>query len=198
MGNKKNVLILGGTGYVGKYILNAFLEYGHNVSVFNRGNQRSFTKKHSITNFIGCRMKNDFGQLKGRKWDVIIDVPYFKPKIVKSALDYLYDNTSLYVFISSMSVHDLGKNPNTPYDEYCSDKVIAEGLFDGKENSLILRPGILVGDGDNTNRFIHSNTGDMLWKHNGKIVTEPYTKVEDFALEVVELVEQNEKGIYDY
>ena len=191
------ILILGGTQFVGKHLVSEFLQRGdHEITVFNRGVTNPYYH-YNIETLTGDRYNNDYTTLSDRNWDAVIDVPSFKPSIVKEALDFLYNSVNLYVFISTISVYDINKNLDTAYIDYCNDKLEAEKLFHGKElKSLIFRPGILCGEGDITQRFDYTANG-IYWKGTGNLV-EDYTTVEDFVKFVVDLIEQNKRGTYEY
>ena len=187
------ILILGGTQFVGKHIVSECLNREHDVTLFNRGITNPNTKVETLH---GDRQSNNYSELSNRKWDVVIDVPSFKPDVVKGALDYLYDNVNLYAFISTVSVYDIDKYNDVVYNNYCKDKIEAERLFHGKElKSLIFRPGILCGEGDNTQRFDYYTDG-IFWRGNRNKV-EDYMMVEDFAKFVLDLVEKNKRGVYE-
>ena len=191
------ILVLGGTQFVGKHLLTECIAREHEITIFNRGLTNPYTYNGFIENLYGDRYSNDYSQLVNRNWDVVIDVPSFKPNIVKEAMDVLYDNVSTYVFISTISVYDINKNLDKTYIDYCNDKLETERLFNGKElKSLIFRPGILCGEGDNTQRFDYTTNG-IYWKGTDSLV-EDYTTVEDFVKFVVDLIENNNRGVYEY
>jgi len=190
-----DILILGGTQFVGKHIVDAFSDTNHNITLFNRGSNNT----NSSVNYLqGDRLSRNFSNLENTKWDVVIDIPYFETDVVRDTLDFLYDKTDLYIFMSSISVYDVGLHPNSEYDSYCINKLNSERLFQNKElKSLILRPGILCGDGDNTNRFIYHDDGEITWEHTNQIV-EDYIPVKDFATFVIRMIRENKRGVYEY
>jgi len=69
-------------------------------------------------------------------------------------------------------------------------------LNDHETKTLIFRPGILCGDGDNTNRFDYKDDG-IFWKHSNREVTD-YTTVENFSKFVLNLIENGNRGIYEH
>jgi len=193
--NKLDILILGGTQFVGKHLVDAFSNTNHNITVFNRGNNNY----HKDVEYLyGDRIHRNFDSLKDKKWDIVIDIPYFETDVVRDTLDFLYDKTNLYIFISTISVYDVGVHPDSEYDSYCTHKLNSERLFQNKESkTLILRPGVLCGEGDNTDRFIYDGDKGIFWKHSHAKV-EDYIPIEDFAEFIVKMIDENRRGVYEY
>ena len=108
----------------------------------------------------------------------------------------LFDNVKRYVFISTVSIYDVNITYDNWYTKYCKDKLESEKLFYGRElKSLIFRPGILCGSGDNTNRFDYTKDG-IFWKNTNKKVKN-YHKVSEFSSYVLNLIEKKVRGIYE-
>jgi 2'-hydroxyisoflavone reductase len=99
-----NILILGGTGFIGPYEVRYAVERGHRVTVFNRG-QRQADLPDAVEHLVGDRATGDLGALKGRTWDVVIDNPTTLPRWVRDAGEALRQSTRHYVFISTISVY---------------------------------------------------------------------------------------------
>src|SRR5687767_6307105 len=66
-----NILILGGTGFIGPYQVRYAVERGHKVTVFNRG-RRQAELPSSVEHLTGDRDTGNLEVLKGRSWDVVI------------------------------------------------------------------------------------------------------------------------------
>ena len=198
-----DILILGGTQFVGKHIVVEALSRNHNITLFNRG--ISNPELFSDTECINGDRNNDIDlkNLAKHKWDVVIDVPYFPVETVKKSVDILDGSVDKYVFISTVGVYDIDKNYDVGspwagrwYAQYCKDKLESERLFNGKElKSLIFRPGIICGDDDNTHRFDYTDNG-IFWKNTNKEV-EKYVTAGDFSIYVLDLIEMNVDGIYE-
>ena len=165
-----NILILGGTRFVGRHITQAALDRGHTVTLFNRGrsNPELFPQAEKLVGDRGV----DLSALRGRRWDAVIDVNGYVPRHVREAATLLADAVEQYTFISTISVYarmdvpDQNENAplattDTPETEevtgetYGPLKVLceqaAEEAMPGR--TLVIRPGFVVGPHDTTDRF---------------------------------------------
>ncbi len=161
--SKLNILVLGGTNFVGPAIVQDLLDKGHQVTLFNRG----ITNPHLFPELEKIRGNREDGlqgyeQLKGKNWDVVIDVWPDNPNLVKEAIQMLKSHTKHYAFISSIAVYQdfrqAGLSETSPLrqgteyepDNYNLNKVLCEkaveASFPGK--FTILRPGAIVGERD--------------------------------------------------
>src|SRR5262245_25524210 len=97
------ILILGGTKFLGRHLVDAALAAGHEVTLFNRGktNPNLFPQVETI---LGDR-EQDIEKLSGREWDAVIDVAGYLPRIVRLSAIGLEKSVKRYVFISSLSVY---------------------------------------------------------------------------------------------
>ncbi len=164
------ILVLGGTRFVGRHLVEAARAGGHDVAVFNRG--RTPLPWHDLEHLPGDRETGDLQSLSGRDWDVCLDVNGYLPQHVRACASLLADRVARYAFISTASVYAL--ESGAPIDEesplhrvpadavaamtpelYGPLKVACEGevarAFPGR--ALIIRPGIVAGPYDPTNRF---------------------------------------------
>ncbi len=102
-----NILVLGGTSFVGPAIVKAGLNENHKITLFNRGitNPTLFPKLRLIK---GDREKGliAYKPLQQEKWDVIIDVWPEKSQLVDDATKMLSDHTDHYTYISSIAVYN--------------------------------------------------------------------------------------------
>src|SRR5512145_2003154 len=98
-----NILILGGTKFLGRHIVDSALARGHTVTLFNRGktNPGLFP---SVETILGDR-EHDIATLAGREWDAVVDVAGYLPRIVRLSATGLERSVGRYVFISSISVY---------------------------------------------------------------------------------------------
>src|ERR1700740_2274769 len=104
------ILILGGTGFTGPFQVKYALDRGHKVTVFNRGKTHPGELAKEAEQLIGDR-NGQLDALKGRKWDVCIDIPTSLPVWVRDAAKILKGNVDRYVFISTISVYSDNSHP---------------------------------------------------------------------------------------
>src|SRR3954465_5430491 len=98
-----NLLILGGTIFLGRYLVEAALERGHQVTLFNRG-QHNSDLFPAVEKLRGDR-DGGLDVLRGRRWDAVIDTSGYVPRVVRASAEQLADATEHYTFISSISVY---------------------------------------------------------------------------------------------
>ncbi len=164
------ILFLGGTGFTGPHQVQYALDRGHNVTLFNRGNNKTLFP--DVPRIEGNRNQPDaFKNIGNGEWDVVIDIPTSNPKWVRDAAAALKDRAPHYMFVSTISVFNDNSEPNdengklfapvdidAPYDAqaYGANKraceIEAERTF---KNVTIVRPGLIVGPGDNSDRFTY-------------------------------------------
>jgi len=156
-----NILVLGGTDFLGPAIVHAGIRDGHRITLFNRGitNPALFAELPQIR---GDRETGSaaYAPLKEQHWDVVIDVWPQRSVLVDQATAALQHHTGHYVFISSVAVYkdfaETGRNEDydlvpLPNDrsswEYPEEKAAAEALVADRfpEHHTILRPGPIKG-----------------------------------------------------
>ena len=214
------ILIIGGTRFVGRHLVEAALERGHDVTLFNRGrtNADLFPQLETI---LGDREK-DINKLAqaGRIWDAAIDVAGYVPRIVRLSAEVLKENVSRYVFISTISVYgDFQKismdesDPVAKIQDETTEEITGETYGPLKalceqtvrdiygERSLIVRPGLVVGPHDPTDRFTYwpvrvARGGDVLAPQKPEA---PIQIIDgrDLAAFTIKLIEANASGIYN-
>ncbi len=220
------ILILGGTGFTGPYQVRYALSRGHKVTTFNRGKTHPGELPSEIEQLIGDR-NGQLDALKGRKWDVVIDNPTTLPAWVRDAAQILKGNVERYVFISTISVYaDTSKGADEmaplakyegadPYKEtlqamkassyktYGPLKALsekeAEKWFPGK--TLIVRPGLIVGPRDETDRFTYwpvriERGGEVLAPGTSNDPVQ-FIDARDLAEWTIRMAENRETGIYN-
>lgn len=163
-------LILGGTQFVGRHIVQAALDEGHEVTLFNRGitNPRLFPHAEHLH---GDR-NGDLSALRGRRWDRVVDVNGYVPHAVEASTEELVDACEHYTFISTASVYprfsEVGEDSETTpppprgeeeitLESYGPLKVVCENVVREMfgRRGLVVRPGIVVGPFDSTDRFTY-------------------------------------------
>src|SRR5438309_10953372 len=220
------ILILGGTGFTGPYQVRYALSHGHKVTTFNRGKTHPGESPSEVEQLIGDR-NGQLDALKGRKWDVAIDNPTTLPAWVRGAAEILKGNVERYVFTSTISVYaDTSKGVDEtaplakyegadPYKEtleamkasgyktYGPLKALsekeAEKWFPGK--TLIIRPGLIVGPRDETDRFTYwpvriDRGGEVLAPGDPNDPVQ-FIDARDLAEWTIRMAENRETGIYN-
>jgi 2'-hydroxyisoflavone reductase len=220
------VLILGGTGFTGPYQVKYALARGHTVTTFNRGKTHPGELPPEVEQLIGDR-NGKLDALKGRKWDVVIDNPTTLPAWVRDAAQILKGNVERYVFISTISVYADTSKPldeNAPLAKYDGADAFKETLEAMKasgfktygplkalseqeaekwfpEKTLVIRPGLIVGPNDQTDRFTY---WPVRIDRGGEVLTpgtpsDPvqFIDARDLAEWTIRMVENRETGIYN-
>jgi 2'-hydroxyisoflavone reductase len=168
------LLVLGGTKFIGRATVEAALDRGYEVTLFNRGetNPDLFPEAERLR---GDRTA-DLSVLAGREWDAAIDTCGYFPGVVRASAEELRDSVVRYVFVSSVSVYaDFRDGPHEDSDRAeLADGHPSDEMLPGYENygplkalcedvvtdvygdrALIVRPGLIVGPHDPTGRFTY-------------------------------------------
>ncbi|MFQ5409399.1 MAG: epimerase, partial [Anaerolineales bacterium] len=98
-----NLLVLGGTVFLGRHIVAAALARGHAVTLFNRGRSNPDLYP-DVEKLVGDR-DGDLTALEGRRWDAVIDPSGYVPRLVRASAELLAGAVEHYTFISSISVY---------------------------------------------------------------------------------------------
>src|SRR5690349_13906668 len=109
-----NLLVLGGTVFLGRHVVRAALAAGHQVTVFNRG-RRSVDWPGPVQTLIGDR-DGDTSALRGRRFDAVIDCSGYRPAQIASVAEALGPDLPRWVFVSTISVVARFP-PGQPHDE---------------------------------------------------------------------------------
>lgn len=166
------LLIIGGTRFLGRSIVAAARESGHEVTLFNRG--QSNPDLYADLETIRGDRDGDLHLLHGRQWDAVIDTCGYVPRLVRTAAELLAPSVDHYIFISSISVYaepyQAGLDENAPLttmadstieevtgETYGPLKALCEQAADQAMNgrALHVRAGLLVGPHDLTDRFTY-------------------------------------------
>jgi len=159
------VLVLGGTGFVGRAIVERLLADGHHPTLFNRGHHPEMFP--SVEHVAGDRYAGNFGKLRGGSWDAVVDVTSYLPRDVAGAMDAVGDRVGRYLFISSHAVID-GAGPGLrpavrdaewplTNDTYGPSKVACEQDLVARlgERATIVRPCKVAGPHDTQEGLTH-------------------------------------------
>ena len=213
------LLILGGTGFTGPHQVRYAVARGHQVTVFNRGRTNPGALEGMQVEELTGDRNGDLKSLEGRQWDVVIDNPTTLPRWVRTAGEVLRNSANQYIFISTISVYADSSRPGmdetTPLLElqdptsedarrdYGALKAAAEReaekQFPGK--TTIIRPGLIVGPGDRSDRFTYwpvriAKGGEVLAPGDP---TDPVQIIDarDLAEWTIRMAEQGATGIYN-
>jgi 2'-hydroxyisoflavone reductase len=213
-----NVLILGGTVFLGRHLVEAALARGHAVTLFNRG-QHGPDLFPNVEKLHGDRDGN-LDALRGRRWDAAVDTCGYVPRVVRASAELLADAVKHYTFISSLSVYAATREPGTdetaPVDRVQDETVeeitgetygplkalceqAAEDAMPGRV--LNVRPGLIVGPHDPTDRFTYwparmARGGDVLAPGRPDRQIQ-FIDVRDLAEWIVRAIEYNLTGVYN-
>jgi 2'-hydroxyisoflavone reductase len=165
------LLVLGGTLFLGRHVVQRALDRGHAVTLFTRGRTGPdlFPEAERL---VGDRA-GDLAALRGRTWDAVIDTCGYVPRLVRTAAELLKDAVGHYTFVSSISVYaemnapgiaetapvgvlstpteEVGPESYGPLKALC-EAAVAETL---PGRTLNVRPGLLVGPCDPSGRFTY-------------------------------------------
>lgn len=112
--NLMKILIIGGTKFLGRHLIDAALKNNHEVTLFNRGTKYSDEDFPEIEQVHGDR-NSDLENLGEKTFDAVIDTSGYLPQTVRISAKYFKDRVKQYVFISSASVYP--ETPEPDYDE---------------------------------------------------------------------------------
>ena len=101
-----DILTIGGTGYMGKTVVQLLLDRGDRVTVFSRGSSRP-NWWDQVQHIQGDREdRPDFmAKLKGRVFDAVIDSQAYRKEDVESAVETFRGNIGRYLLVSTGSVY---------------------------------------------------------------------------------------------
>lgn len=212
-----NLLVLGGTIFVGRHLVEAAVSRGHRVTLFNRG--RNHPDLFPDVEKLRGDRDGDLGALRGRSWEAAVDTCGYLPRVVRASADLLSGGVEHYTFISSCSVYPEGAVQEVDEDSpvqapppqgiedvaehYGPLKVACEREVEAAMpgRALIIRPGLIVGPFDPSNRFTYwvrrtAAGGDVLAP--GRPDREVQViDARDLADWIVRLVEGGRTGIFN-
>jgi 2'-hydroxyisoflavone reductase len=220
------ILILGGTGFTGPHQVRYALARGHKVTLFNRGREAD-AWGGQVEALIGDRNSGDLKALQGRTWDVCIDNPTTLPFWVRDAGRVLAGKVGQYVFISTISVYADTSKPGDesaavlaydgkdPMAETAATLAAAQGPLYGQLKAVseqeaarqfgaavtVIRPGLIVGPGDATDRFTYwpvrlARGGEVLAPGDGNDAVQ-FIDARDLAEWTIRMAEQRAFGVFN-
>ena len=208
--------MIGGPKFVGHALIEAALARGHELTTFNRGqtNPDAFPE---IEKLHGDR-EQDFSALEGRSFDAVVDTSGYAPPAVRNTVEAV--DSGRYLFVSSISVYADYREPRVEDDPL---EQLAEGHPDDRlledyanygalkalceaevqrvfgDRAILVRPGLIVGPNDPTDRFTYwprrvERGGPMLVPPDQPV---QMIDVRDLAAWMLTLVENEESGAFN-
>ena len=226
------LLVLGGTKFLGRAVVSAAAQAGHEVTLFNRGRQDPSAFRELETLHGDRTTPEGLSVLRGRAWDAAIDTAAYLPRDVRAMCAALHERVPHYTLVSSISAmashapagqdEDSALARLTPAQEAEVDRLAADGPIPAKtlgefygplkvrceeevraaygDRALIVRPGLIVGPFDGTDRFTYwparfLRGGDVLAPGSPDRRVQ-FIDVRDLAEWMVRLIERKDGGTY--
>jgi len=219
---KKKILILGGTGYLGPATVEAAKARGHELTLFNRGKTRPglFPGTETLFGDRDPKVGEGLNSLRNRKWDAVIDNSGQFPRIVGASAQLLAPNVKQYIYISSISAY--ADNSVEGQDEKAKVATMADNTVEKITNetygplkalcekaaqeafpgrTAVVRPGYIVGPDDPSGRFTY---WPVRVDRGGEVMvpgapTDPiqFVDVRDLGAWLITLVENGTMGVFN-
>ena len=218
------LLILGGTRFLGRHLVTSAQVSGHEVTLFNRGNYAA-----EVESIKGDR-HTELHKLQGRRWDAVVDASGHLPRAVRAAAEVLANEVERYVFISSQNAYRdvgvLGIEETYPLRTLTSEQLERANAIDTSgqpsygelygglkalceqaaaevmpNRVLIIRPGLIVGPDDYTDRFTYwpvriARGGEVLAPGRPDRFIQ-FIDVRDLAEWTMSMIERKAAGAYN-
>ena len=207
------ILVLGGTQFLGRHAVDAALARGHDVTLFNRG--RTGSELFPTVEKLCGNRDGDLAALRGRSFDAVIDTSGYVPRVVTETLDALGE-IGHYTFVSSISVYADASTPPTeespvaqlpepsedPEVHYGALKALCEEAVRARfPDAFVPRPGLIVGPFDPTSRFTYWPTriaaGGVVLAPAPADAPSQVIDVRDLAVWIVAAVERGLAGTFN-
>ena len=219
-----NILILGGTSFIGPHLIAYAMNRGHSITTFTRGRTEPTVHKalfKSVEQLVGDR-ENDLEALRGRTWDAVIDNSGRQVEWTEASAELLQDSVDLYVYTSSTGVYypylgsDISERTQpvlaVPEGEDAQGSAYGYGVMKanselaarrafGDHRTIVVRPTYIMGPGDSTDRFAYwpvrlSRGGEVLVPGRSADPVQ-YIDVRDLAGWMIRLIENWTIGTYN-
>jgi len=212
-----DILVLGGTGYIGPYQVREAVSRGYRVTVFNRGVHQADLPP-SVIHLQGDRSleKLNLDALRGKRWDAAIDNSQADPAWVTKTAELLRDSVEYYLYVSSTGVYfpyntpdikedvaPLLVDPDGTTNSYGVRKALSE-LENTKvfgKRAINVRPNFIVGPGDESDRFMY---WPARYARGGEILVPgspddhvQFADVRDLTSFMIRLIEEGHTGTFN-
>jgi len=211
------ILVLGGGRFMGLHFSRMATEAGHEVTQFVRG-KSSAPPPRGVSRILGDR-DGGLDALGTDSWDAVVDTSGYLPRVVRQSCETLRNRTDKYLFISTISVYADTKDPideDSPRESledpavetidgstYGGLKALCEDVVFETfgERALIVRPGMIVGPNDPTDRFTYWVTraakGGTMAAIGSPESPMQYIDARDLAAWMLSAIESNLTGVYN-
>jgi 2'-hydroxyisoflavone reductase len=216
------ILFLGGTGFLGPHTVQYAIDRGHEVTLFNRGRSKEvlFPELEKIIGNRDPEIDQGLEPLAGRQWDCVIDTSAYVPRIAEASAQLLADKCQQYLFVSTISVYagfsEVGMKETAPVGTLEDTTVeVVDGATYGPlkayceqavqkhfgERSTIVRPGLIVGPRDRTDRYTYwpvrmARGGQVLGPGDGTDKVQ-YIDVRDLGMFMIHCLENRTTGVFN-
>jgi len=215
------ILILGGTGFLGPYLVHNARQRGHAVSILTRGRREPGLFEESfegVEHLIGDRAQPDgLAALRGKTWDVVIETSGYRHPWTRDSAQQLKGSVGRYMYVSSTGVYwpyhavDIAENGRILLEDSPPQREPTYGVMKGLSenevksafgsNAIIVRPGYIVGPGDTSDRWTYWPVRVM---RGGEIMVPgspsdqvQYIDVRDLTEWMIRLVENGTTGTFN-
>lgn len=211
-----DLLILGGTGFIGPHLVRHAVARGHRVTIFTRGRAQADLPT-SVIRLIGDR-NGQLQALRGKRWNAVVDDSGNRADWVRQSTELLKDSVGRYLFTSSTGVYypylqrGLSESDPVHYDQRDpKDGEEAFGVMKAQgeryvlqafgDKALVVRPTYIVGPGDTSDRFPYwpvrlARGGEVLAPGRAEDPSQ-FIDVRDLAELMVRLLEQKRSGLFN-
>jgi 2'-hydroxyisoflavone reductase len=213
------ILLLGGTGFIGPHLVKRIVDRGHELTLFNRGRSEPgmYAELYpALETRVGDR-DGDLVSLETGTWDAVIDNSGYTPEQVGATARLLAGRVEHYLFTSTRGVYagfthpvmdedaplGIAGVPDTEWTGYGPLKALAEREVQAAfpQGTGIVRPPIITGPGDNTDRFTfwydRVDRGGEVMAPGDPSDPIQYVDVRDLADFVVHMAEEGIRGIFN-
>ena len=211
-----DMLVLGGTGFIGPHLVRLAVARGHRVTIFNRGHHDA-DLPNGIIRLTGDR-NGQLGALVGKRWDVVVDDSATNPDWVRQSTQLLKDSVGRYLFTSSTGVYypylQRGLDESVaPHLDVADPKDFSETYGVAKarcerevqqafgDRGLVVRPTYIVGPGDTSDRFpywpVRLARGGETLAPGRRDDPVQFIDVRDLADLMLRLLEDQRSGVYN-
>ena len=219
-----DILVLGGTGFLGPHQVEYALARGHHLTLFNRGHKDAATiYGNRVEVLIGDRdakTSPGLAALEGaRRWDAVIDNSGYVPRHIRDSAQLLKGRVGRYLFVSTVAVYQglasvcTESSPlrslSNPENEQLTGMSYGEMKAEGDrivrelygDAAIIVRPTYVVGPGDETDRFTYwvarAAEGGVVVGPRADAKDLQSVDVRDLCPWMVRLIERDMRGVFN-